>query len=83
MHDVPYRKAIGALNWAALTTRPDIAFTVTTVACFDANPGPAHWEAIKRIFCYLARTRDLCLTYGETCCILEGYADVDSSMAEA
>ena len=47
MHDVPYREAVGTLNWAALATRPDIAFTVATVARFGANPGPTHWEAVK------------------------------------
>ena len=65
MCDVPYCKAIGALNWAALTTHPDIAFTVATVARFAANPSPAHWEAVKRIFHYLAGTCDLWLSYGE------------------
>ncbi len=50
MHDVPYRKAVSALNWAALATRPDIAFAVTTVAWFSANPGMAHWGTVKRIF---------------------------------
>src|SRR5258708_29937457 len=42
MCDVLYRKAIGALNWAALATRPDIAFAVATVARFAAKPSPAH-----------------------------------------
>jgi hypothetical protein len=42
IRDVPYHEAVGALNWAALATRPDIAFAVTTVACFAANPGPTH-----------------------------------------
>jgi len=32
MRDVPYHKAVGALNWAALATHPDIAFAVATVA---------------------------------------------------
>src|SRR5713226_2593598 len=82
MHDVPYREAVGALNWAALATRPDIAFAVTTVARFAANPSPAHWDAIKRIYRYLAGTRDLWLSYGETRRTLEGYTDVDGSMAE-
>ncbi len=82
MCDVPYREAVGALNWAALTTRPDIAFAVTTVACFGANPRPTHWEAVKRIFRYLAGMHNLCLTYGETRHVLEGYADADGSMAE-
>ena len=50
MRDKPYREAVGTLNWAALTTRPDIAFAVATVARFAANPGIAHWEAVKRIY---------------------------------
>jgi hypothetical protein len=82
MRNVPYREAVGTLNWAMLATRPDIAFAVATVACFGANPGPMHWEAVKRIFRYLASTRDLWLSYGETRRALEGYADADGSMAE-
>jgi len=82
MRDKPYREAVGALNWAALTTRPDIAFAVATVARFAANPGIPHWEAVKRIYRYLAGTRNLWLTYGETRRVLEGYADADGSMAE-
>jgi reverse transcriptase-like protein len=42
MCDMLYCEAIGTLNWAALATHPNIAFAVTTVACFAANPGPAH-----------------------------------------
>ena len=82
MRDIPYREAVGALNWAALATRPDISFAVSTVARFAPNPGPAHWEAVKRIFRYLAGTRDLWLSYGETRRALTGYTDADGSMAE-
>jgi hypothetical protein len=82
MRDMPYREAIGALNWAALSMRPDIAFAVVTVARFASNPGPVHWEAVKRIFHYLAGMRDLWLSYGESKRTLEGYADADGSMAE-
>ncbi len=82
MCNVPYREAVSALNWAALATHPDISFTVSTVARFGTNPGPAHWEAVKRIFCYLTGTRDLWLLYGEQKCALLGYTDADGSMAE-
>jgi hypothetical protein len=67
MRDVPYREAVGVLNWASLATQPDIAFAVSTVARFSANPGMVHWNAVKHIFRYLAGTRDLWLTYGEAC----------------
>ena len=82
MRDIPYREAVSALNWAALATRPDISFAVSTVARFALKPGPAHWEAVKRIFCYLAGTRDPWLSYGETQRALISYTDADSSMAE-
>jgi hypothetical protein len=82
MCDVPYREAVGTLNWATLSMRPDIAFAVSTVACFASNPGPVHWEAVKHIYRYLAGTCNLWLSYGETRRTLEGYADADGSMAE-
>ena len=82
MCDVPYWEAVGVLNWAALVTRPDIAFAVAMVAHFSANPGMAHWHVVKGIFHYLAGTRDLWLTYGESCRTLVGYANADGSMTE-
>jgi hypothetical protein len=82
MHNKPYHEAVGTLNWAALTTCPDIAFAVATVACFTMNPGISHWEAIKYIFRYLNGTHNLWLTYGETRQVLEGYANADGSMAK-
>jgi len=82
MRDIPYHEAVGALNWAALATHPDISFTVSTVARFTSNPGPAHWEAVKRIFHYLAGSCDLWLSYSETCRTLISYTDADGSMAE-
>jgi len=82
MHNVPYHKAVGALNWAVLAMCPDIAFAVAMVASFAANPRPAHWEAVKQIFRYLSGTCDLWLTYSEASSPLEGYADADGSMAK-
>jgi hypothetical protein len=82
MCNIPYCEAVGALNWATLVMQPDIAFAVATVACFASNPEPAHWEAVKRIFCYLSGMRDLWLTYSEVSTPLEGYADMDGNMAK-
>jgi hypothetical protein len=82
MCNVPYCEAVSALNWAVLTMHPDIVFATTTVACFGADPGPVHWEAIKRIFHYLASMCNLWLSYGETRHVLKGYTDADGSMAE-
>ncbi len=79
---MPYCETVSALNWAALTTCPDIAFAVTTMARFAANPRPTHWDAVKQIFHYLTGTRNLWLSYGETKHALVGYTDMDGSMAK-
>jgi|ERR1700722_2650922 len=42
----------------------------------------AHWEGVKRIFCYLLGTKDLRLTYGGERKDLEGYTDADGSSQE-
>ncbi len=82
MRDLLYQEAVGALNWAALATCPDISFAVSTIARFGTNPGPAHWEAMKQIFRYLASTCNLWLLYREQEHALLGYIDTDGSMAE-
>jgi len=63
MKKVKYREAVGSLLWLALGTRPDICYAVTQVTKFNENPGPQHWEAVKRIFRYLAYTLDYAIEY--------------------
>lgn len=82
MRRVPYREAIGALMYAALGTRPDIAFAVSTLAQFAQNPGQPHWDAVKRIFRYLLGTRSLSLVYGGEKRELEGFVDADGATQE-
>jgi hypothetical protein len=82
MRDVPYIEGVGSLMWACLGTRPDIAFSVTTLSRFSKNPGEAHWAAAKRVLRYLKGTKDLYLTFGGRDKGLVGYADADGSMAE-
>jgi len=82
MKNVPYREAVGSLMYAAMGTRPDIAFATSTVAQFFENPGQAHWEAVKRIFRYLKGTRDLSLVYGGKREDLQGWVDADGASQE-
>ena len=46
------------------------------------NPGHIHWEAVKRIFCYLLETKNWELTYEATDNSLKGYTDADGSSQE-
>ena len=82
MKNIPYRKAVGSLMYAAMGTHPDIAFATSTMAQFFKNPGQAHWEAVKRIFQYLKETRDLSLVYGGKREDLLGWVDADGASQE-
>ena len=61
-----YETMIGSLMYAALGTRPDIAYATNRLAQFTSRPQPKHWTAVKRIFRYLKGTRNYALTYGGT-----------------
>ena len=55
-------EAVGSLMYASLGTHPDITYAMQTVSRFTKNPGAAHWEVVKRIFCYLKGTCELWLS---------------------
>jgi len=59
-----YQQAVGCLTYAAITTRPDIAYASGIVAAFSTNPLIAHWTVVKRILGYLRHTQHLRLRLG-------------------
>ncbi|KXJ62343.1 hypothetical protein RP20_CCG020162 [Aedes albopictus] len=78
MKKVPYKEAVGCLQYIAQATRPDISFAVNAVSQFSSNPGRKHWEAVKRILRYLKGTINNRLLFnkrgnGE----IIGYTDAD------
>jgi hypothetical protein len=77
MANVPYASAVGSLMYAMVCTRPDIAQAVGVVSRYLSNPGRDHWEAVKWILKYLRGSSKLCLCYGGSKPILEGFTDAD------
>ncbi len=76
-----YRAVVGALQYAAISTRPDIAHTVQQLATGTANPTPVHSKAALRCLGYLKRTATLKLPLGgkeKTVC---AYADANWASA--
>jgi hypothetical protein len=63
MRSVPYAHAVGSLMYLAVSTCPDIAYSVGVLARFSSNPGLQHWAAVKHLFRYLKGTLDYRLTY--------------------
>jgi hypothetical protein len=56
MVKVPYQQAVGSLMYAMLCTRPDLAYPISVVSQYMANPSLEHWIAVKHIFRYLQGT---------------------------
>jgi len=82
MKKMPYREAIGSLMYAAIATRPDISYAISTLSQFLENPGEAHWQAVKRVFRYLSSTKTHALTYGIERHNLISFTDTDGTSQE-
>src|SRR5277367_4613666 len=63
MNDKPYRSVLGSVMWGQLATRPDLSFSVSLLARFQANPGIEHWNALMHVVGYIENTLDYGLTY--------------------
>lgn len=61
--NVPYRELIGSLMYLSVGTRPDIAFAVSKLSKYLANPSNEHWLLAKRILRYLKGTVDFGITF--------------------
>lgn len=59
-----YQQKVGSILFAAISTRPDIAFAASRLARFNQRPGKVHQQAADRVLKYLWHTRNLCLKYG-------------------
>lgn len=63
MRDKPYREGVGAAQYLATVSRPDIQHAVGVLARYSKNPGVEHWKALKHLFRYLKATLDYKLTF--------------------
>lgn len=76
-----YQEKVGTLLYAAISTRPDIAFTVNKLAQYMQAPVTANGKACDRVFRYLAGSRAVGLLFGrnseQTAVSISAYADAD------
>ena len=63
MKNIPYREAIGSLQFLASITRPDIAYAVNKLSQFCSSPNKSHWTAVKHLMRYLKGTKQYKLEY--------------------
>jgi hypothetical protein len=65
-----YRQAVGCILYAALGSRPDIAYAIGVLGRFASNPSVHHWVAIKHLLRYIKATLhyNLPLVHSEESC---------------
>lgn len=72
-----YRGIIGRLLYVAGSTRPDIAFAVSSLSRFNQKPHDMHMQAARRVLRYLKGTIDLGIKYTKTGKQLFAHSDAD------
>jgi hypothetical protein len=58
-----YQQRVGAINYAAVMTRPDIAFCASALSEHLTNPSMHHMDAANRCLLYLHHTKDYSIEY--------------------
>ena len=64
MSMILYASTIGSLMYAMICTRSDIVLTVSVTSRYQLNLDKEHCIAMKNIFKYLSKTKDLFLIFG-------------------
>jgi len=64
MKAFPYREIVGSCLYFSVMSRPDIAYTVNSLARFNQNPGKVHWNALRHLLRYVKGTADFGLKLG-------------------
>ena len=59
-----YQRKVGSILYAAISTRPDIAFAAARLSRHNCRPGRVHQEAADRVVQYLYKTRHRCIRFG-------------------
>ncbi|CAI7903402.1 unnamed protein product [Closterium sp. NIES-53] len=80
-HEEEYRQKVGSLQFAATTTRPDIAFACSKLGSGLTVRSDQHWREVDCCLAYLADTRYIALEFGGGPDSLEliGYVDADDA----
>ncbi|CAI7783427.1 unnamed protein product [Closterium sp. NIES-53] len=80
-HEEEYWQKVGSLQFAATTTRPDIAFACSKLGSGLTVRSDHHWREVDRCLAYLANTHDTALEFGGGAQSLKlvGYVDADDA----
>jgi hypothetical protein len=77
-----YQRKVGSILFAAISTRPDIAFAASRLGRYNQNLDDSHHEAADRVIKYLYSTKNLCIRYGHNNATESFICASDSSFAD-
>ena len=81
-----YQELTSSLNHLTVFTRSDIAFAVSKLSKFNANPMTTHYKATLHVLRYLKSTRNYCIIYRRSFTVpiidIIGYSDADFASDE-
>ena len=72
-----YQFVVNFLMYVMLKTRSDFVYAVFIISKYVFNFINIHQKIVKRIFCYIRETLDLCLIFNEVFEFLAEYINVD------
>lgn len=76
--NTPFLQAMGSLQYAATTTRPDITLAVNQISRRQSQPTINEWKAIKRILRYIRDKSDYAIAYSKEVNLgLSAFCDAD------
>ncbi|XP_073046238.1 secreted RxLR effector protein 161-like [Primulina eburnea] len=80
MLHVPYASGVGSIMYGMVCTRPDLAYNMSVVSRYMANPGETHWQALKGVLKYLNGSTKIGLLFEKQNSLenpIVGYVDSD------
>lgn len=73
----PIRQIIGAINYVAICTRPDISYAISLLARYQDKPNLSVCQAIIHLLKFLLNTKNYDLRFSGSHITLVGYSDSD------
>lgn len=58
-----YQQRVGSINFAAVTSRPDVSFAASKLSEFLTNPSKEHIDAAERVLRYLGHTKGYSIVF--------------------
>ncbi|XP_052172245.1 secreted RxLR effector protein 161-like [Diospyros lotus] len=81
MENIPYANAIGTVMYSMISTRPDLAYSISLLSRYVSNSGKSHWDALKYMLRYINGSIDIGLCYKKIFDTLDLVGFVDSDFA--